>query len=98
MKKIAEEAAKKDSIFSVNDRVGLVYDVLALAKAGQAPLSDALTVVETLKNEEECEAYSHYFNKDGSPTFSQTLFGMVLAKAWGALSPSGGSIPRSSIN
>ncbi|TEB36135.1 leucyl aminopeptidase [Coprinellus micaceus] len=53
LRKIAEEAAKKDSIFSVNDRVGLVYDALALAKAGQAPLSDALTVVETLKNEEE---------------------------------------------
>lgn len=30
-----------------------MHDVLALAKAGQAPLSDALTVIETLKNEEE---------------------------------------------
>lgn len=97
MRKIAEEAAKKDSIFGVNDRVGLVYDALALAKAGQAPLSDALTVVETLKNEEECKAHHHYLD-DSSSICSQILFGTVLARASGALSPSGGSIPRSSIN
>jgi hypothetical protein len=52
--KIAEEAAKTNSVFGVNDRVGLVYDVLALSKAGLAPLSSALTVVDKLKDEPEC--------------------------------------------
>ncbi|KAJ2930053.1 hypothetical protein H1R20_g7024, partial [Candolleomyces eurysporus] len=51
--KIAEEASKKDSVISVNDRLGLVYDVLALSKAGLAPLSSALTVVDKLKDETE---------------------------------------------
>ncbi|RXW20987.1 hypothetical protein EST38_g4846 [Candolleomyces aberdarensis] len=51
--KIAEEASKKDSVFGVNDRVGLVYDVLALSKSGLAPLSSALTVVDKLKDETE---------------------------------------------
>ncbi|KAF6764898.1 leucyl aminopeptidase [Ephemerocybe angulata] len=51
--KIAEEAGKKDSIFGVNDRVGLVHDYLALSKAGLAKLSSALTVVDKLRNDTE---------------------------------------------
>jgi hypothetical protein len=53
--KIADEAAKKDgSAFGLNDRLGLVYDALALSKAGFAEVSSALTMVEKLKNETEC--------------------------------------------
>ncbi|KDQ59543.1 hypothetical protein JAAARDRAFT_33120 [Jaapia argillacea MUCL 33604] len=51
--KIAAEAAKKDSIFPLNDRIGLVHDALVLSRAGFAKLSSALTVMSLLKNEEE---------------------------------------------
>jgi len=37
----------------LNDRLGLVYDALALSKAGFAEVSSALTMVEKLKNETE---------------------------------------------
>jgi len=53
LEKIAEEAAKPDSIFSLNDRMGLVNDNLALAKAGLAPVTGALTLIQGLKNEQE---------------------------------------------
>ncbi|TFK42895.1 peptidase family M1-domain-containing protein [Crucibulum laeve] len=51
--KIAKEAAKEDSAFSLNDRIGLVYDAMALSKAGLAKLSSALTLVDILRNEKE---------------------------------------------
>ncbi|CAA7267619.1 unnamed protein product [Cyclocybe aegerita] len=50
---IAAEAAKEDSIFSLDDRIGLVHDALALSKAGLADLSSALTLVNLWKNEKE---------------------------------------------
>ncbi|KAG5639615.1 hypothetical protein H0H81_010817 [Sphagnurus paluster] len=53
LSKIAEEAAKEDSIFSLNDRIGLVYDAMALSKAGLAKLSSALTLLDGLKHEKE---------------------------------------------
>jgi aminopeptidase 2 len=55
--KIAEEAAKPDgqSIFSLNDRLGLVHDAFALSKAGLAKLSSSLTLVDKLKKEKECK-------------------------------------------
>jgi aminopeptidase 2 len=52
--KIAIEAAKHDSYFSLNDRIGLVHDAMALSKAGLAKLSSALTLVDVLRNEKEC--------------------------------------------
>ncbi|KAG5645001.1 hypothetical protein DXG03_007278 [Asterophora parasitica] len=58
LSKIAEEAAKNDSIFSLNDRIGLVHDALALSKAGLAKLSSALTLVDGLKNEKEYLVWS----------------------------------------
>lgn len=51
--KIASEAAKDDSIFSLNDRIGLVHDAMALAKSGHATVSSALTVVDLLREEKE---------------------------------------------
>jgi len=60
--KIAKEAAKPEgeSIFSLNDRIGLVHDAMALSKAGLAKLSSALTLVDVLRGEKECEdAFKH---------------------------------------
>lgn len=54
---IAAEAAKENSAFSLEDRLGLVFDSMALSKAGLAKLSSALTLVELLKNEKECELF-----------------------------------------
>lgn len=55
--KIAEEAAKVKSVFTLNDRLGLVYDSVALSKAGLAKVSSALTLLDTLgKNEKECKS------------------------------------------
>ncbi|KAI6039016.1 hypothetical protein EDC04DRAFT_2879735 [Pisolithus marmoratus] len=51
--RIAREAAEGDTIFSLNDRIGLVHDAMALAKSGHASVSSALTVVDILKGEQE---------------------------------------------
>jgi aminopeptidase 2 len=55
--KIAAEAAKPEGtgVFSLNDRIGLVYDAMALSKAGLAKLSSALTLLAGLKGETECQ-------------------------------------------
>ncbi|KAI0029430.1 peptidase family M1-domain-containing protein [Vararia minispora EC-137] len=50
---IANEAAKPDSIFSLNDRIGLVHDAMALAKSGHLKISAALTLVDALRDDEE---------------------------------------------
>ncbi|EGO21509.1 hypothetical protein SERLADRAFT_372157 [Serpula lacrymans var. lacrymans S7.9] len=50
---IAEAAAKSDAVFSLNDRIGLVHDVMVLSKAGFSRVSSALTVVDTLRHEKE---------------------------------------------
>ncbi|PPQ87694.1 hypothetical protein CVT25_011461 [Psilocybe cyanescens] len=52
---IAAEAAKADTIFSLEDRMGLVYDTMALSKAGFANIASSLTLVYQLKDETECE-------------------------------------------
>ncbi|KAF9463935.1 leucyl aminopeptidase [Collybia nuda] len=58
--KISAEISKPDgiSIFSLDDRIGLVHDVMALSKAGLANLSSALTLVEGLKGETEYLVWS----------------------------------------
>lgn len=58
---IAQEAAKKSgSAFSLNDRIGLVHDAMALAKSGHLKVSAALEMVNILRGEEEC-AYFRLF-------------------------------------
>lgn len=58
---IAQEAAKKTgSAFSLNDRIGLVHDAMALAKSGHLKVSAALQMVDILRGEEEC-AYPSTF-------------------------------------
>jgi len=55
MVKIAEEAVKEDSVFSFNDRMGVVYDTVSLSKAGLAEVSSALTLIDVVgKKEKEC--------------------------------------------
>jgi hypothetical protein len=77
--KIAAEAAKPDStsVFLLNDRIGLVHDAMALSKAGLAKLSSALTLLDGLKGETECQylnpATLHF---GGDLTFSDR-FGLV---------------------
>ncbi|KAF7777794.1 hypothetical protein Agabi119p4_3866 [Agaricus bisporus var. burnettii] len=57
--KIGEEAAKDGSVFSLNDRLGLVYDSVALSKAGLAQVSSALTLMDILgKTEKEYLVWS----------------------------------------
>lgn len=51
--KIGAEAAKKDSLFTLNDRLGLVNDVFALSNAGFGKVSAALTLIDNLRHEEE---------------------------------------------
>ncbi|KAG8910494.1 Aminopeptidase 2 mitochondrial, partial [Tulasnella sp. 408] len=51
--KIGEEAAKENSVFSLEDRMGLVSDALILAKAGISQTSAALDLIKSLKNEKE---------------------------------------------
>jgi aminopeptidase 2 len=53
--KIATEAARGYSGFSFNDRIGLVHDSMALAKAGFSDVSSALTLVDIFRSEKECE-------------------------------------------
>ncbi|KAH9483761.1 Aminopeptidase 2, mitochondrial [Psilocybe cubensis] len=50
---IAAEAAKENSVFSLEDRMGLVYDAMALARAGFSKLSSSLNLVDGLKSEKE---------------------------------------------
>jgi aminopeptidase 2 len=55
LKKIAEEAAKENSIFSLDDRLALINDSIALAKAGLLPISGMFGLIQSFKNEEECK-------------------------------------------
>lgn len=52
---IAHVAASGDDVFSLDDRIGLVHDAMALAKSGHATASSALALIDILRNEKECE-------------------------------------------
>ena len=55
LKHLGTWAAQENSIFSLDDRMGLVSDAIALAKAGTGKTSSAFDLVETLRNEKECK-------------------------------------------
>lgn len=55
LSKIAAEAAKDSSVFTLDDRMGLLQDAFALAMAGFSKLSSALTVVEHWRSEAKCK-------------------------------------------
>ncbi|KAI0050503.1 leucyl aminopeptidase [Auriscalpium vulgare] len=69
---IGAEAAKPDSVFSLNDRIGLVHDALALSKAGYLKDSASLSLFHTLREETE------YLVWDGIAV----NLGMVIATWW----------------
>ncbi|THH33006.1 hypothetical protein EUX98_g1221 [Antrodiella citrinella] len=50
---IAQEAVKKVSVFSLEDRMGLVMDGAALAKAGVMKTSDVLALIDFFRHETE---------------------------------------------
>ncbi|KAI5890288.1 uncharacterized protein SCHCODRAFT_02631407 [Schizophyllum commune H4-8] len=50
---IGQEAAKEDSLFTLDDRIGLINDAFATSKAGLSTLSSALALVYQLRNEKE---------------------------------------------
>ncbi|EKM55868.1 uncharacterized protein PHACADRAFT_256779 [Phanerochaete carnosa HHB-10118-sp] len=56
--KIAEEAAKEDSILSLGDRLGLASDALELAKAGYSLLSSTLNFYKILHAENDYQMWS----------------------------------------
>ncbi|KAJ7025196.1 leucyl aminopeptidase [Mycena alexandri] len=51
LEKIAIEAAKENSAFSLSDRIGLIYDAAALSKAGLAKISSFLALVDIWRSE-----------------------------------------------
>ncbi|KAJ7123779.1 leucyl aminopeptidase [Mycena crocata] len=65
LSEIAAEAAKEDSIFSLSDRIGLLYDVAELSKAGLTQLSTLLTVVDTWRNEKNYLVWSSVLDRVG---------------------------------
>ncbi|KAF8797340.1 zincin, partial [Phlegmacium glaucopus] len=50
---IAKEAAREGSVLSLDDRLGLLNDTMALSKAGLAKLSSALTLIDLWREEKE---------------------------------------------
>ena len=55
MVKLGQTAALSGSPFSLSDRIGLVWDAFALAKAGYASSSSAFGLISMLREEKECE-------------------------------------------
>ena len=53
LSKLGDEASKKGSALSLNDRIGLVQDAFVLAKSGYGPTSGGLNLISKLKTEEE---------------------------------------------
>ncbi|KAF8603360.1 hypothetical protein BDV93DRAFT_523426 [Ceratobasidium sp. AG-I] len=53
LKKLGEEAANKESVFGLEDRVGLVSDAMVLARAGYGKTSGGLSLIASLQGETE---------------------------------------------
>lgn len=51
--KVAALASRKDTPLSSADRVGLVMDTIAFAKAGLTTIGDALTFLEHFRNDDD---------------------------------------------
>jgi aminopeptidase 2 len=58
LSKIAAEAGKGEDVFSIDDRIGLVNDATALARAGLMKTSAALEMVDKLRHETHRELSS----------------------------------------
>ncbi|KAJ7727197.1 leucyl aminopeptidase [Mycena metata] len=79
LSKIATEAAKANSVFSLSDRIGLMYDVAALANAGLAKLSTLLTLTDIWRNEQNCKY--HIF----SSPFSVKIYPSCVDMVWSSV-------------
>lgn len=66
LSKLGEEAARPGSVFSLEDRLGLISDALVLASSGLATTSSALTLINRLRSESECMSWSrvNVYNAD----------------------------------
>ena len=53
--KIAAEAARQHSMVSLNDKLGLISDSIALAKAGYSKTSSVLQLIDGLRKDQERE-------------------------------------------
>ncbi|KAJ7470561.1 leucyl aminopeptidase [Mycena latifolia] len=82
--KIAAEASKENSIFTLDDRMGILYDVMALSKAGLCKVSDTLTVIDIWSNEKEYLVWSSVSDTLGSlvTTFSASLKAIDILRAF----------------
>ncbi|KAJ7667400.1 leucyl aminopeptidase [Mycena rosella] len=95
LSKIAVEAAKEDSVFSLSDRIGLLYDVAELSKAGLTQLSSFLTLIDIWRNETNYLVWSGVLTKmgtvlrifdhhanidDGLRAFLRTLFAPLVQR------------------
>ncbi|KAJ7108703.1 peptidase family M1-domain-containing protein [Mycena epipterygia] len=58
LKAIGVEAAKETSTFSLQDRVGLIHDAIALAKADLMKISNALDLVYAFRSEKEYHVWA----------------------------------------
>ena len=68
---IAKEAAKPEgSLFTFEDRIGLINDSPALAKAGLVHLSSTLTLIDNFRNETECKCILLHCTFVSSPVYS----------------------------
>ncbi|KAF8198244.1 leucyl aminopeptidase [Mycena galopus ATCC 62051] len=66
--KIATEAAKRDSVFSLSDRIGLLYDVSELSKAGLTQVSSLLTLINIWRKEPNYLVWVSMLNSLGELT------------------------------
>jgi aminopeptidase 2 len=57
LRKVGSEASRKDSRFTVEDRIGLVSDAVMLAAAGYSKTRDALDLILRLSAEEEHQVW-----------------------------------------
>jgi hypothetical protein len=82
--KLGEEAAKPNSVFSFEDKMGLVSDAMVLARAGYAKTSSALGFIANLRHEKECvfssnnSLYAYFI--DAGVLFPKGLFGALSGR------------------
>lgn len=93
---IAKEAAKPDSILSLEDRMGLILDAPALAKAGLLKTSDVFTLLDAFRNEKECKWHCSTYLQ---PLYIlnlilQHLFGLLSQTLWEIYRQFGESMTR----
>ena len=77
---IAKEAAKPEaSLFTFEDRIGLINDSPALAKAGLIQLSSTLTLIDNFRNETECKC---------TPSIAHLLAHLYTVLVWSSIADS----------